>query len=72
MEQIENRATVARLKMPKGSYENLKFLRIILFDFIEGYRAANRYNRQRLHSSLKYEFPLNFETQWLEKNGKKM
>ncbi|MEA5406097.1 IS3 family transposase, partial [Arcicella sp. DC2W] len=40
-------------------------LRSILFEFIEGY-----YNRQRLHSSLKYEFPLDFETQWFEKMPK--
>ena len=59
-------------EMPKGGYENLTILRSILLEFIEGYRAANRYNRQRLHSSLKYEFPLYFETQWFEKNSKKV
>jgi transposase InsO family protein len=53
------------LEMPKGGYENLKILRSVLFEFIEGY-----YNRQRLHSSLKYEFPLDFETQWVEKMAK--
>jgi len=58
--------------MPKGGYENLKILRSILFKFIEEYRAANRYSRQRFHSSLKYEFPLDFETQWFEKNGGKV
>ena len=57
--------------MPKGGYENLEILRSILFEFIEGYRAANRYNRQRLHSSLNYEFPADFETQWFEKNNEK-
>ena len=55
------------LEMPKGGYENLEVLRNILFEFIEGY-----YNRQRLHSSLKYEIPMDFETQWLEKNSEKM
>ena len=44
------------LEMPKGGYENLEILRSILFEFIEGY-----YNRQRLHSSLKYEIPMDFE-----------
>ena len=57
------------LEMPKGGYENLQILRSILFEFIEGYRAANRYNRQRLHSSLNYEFPADFEIQWFEKNS---
>ena len=52
--------------MPKGGYENLQVLRSILFEFIEGY-----YNRQRLHSSLNYEFPADFETQWFEKNNEK-
>ena len=52
--------------MPKGGYENLEVLRSILFEFIEGY-----YNRQRLHSSLKYEIPMDFETQWLKKNSEK-
>ena len=60
------------LEMPKGGYENLAILRSILFEFIEGYRAANRYNRQRLHSSLNYEFPVDFETQLFEKNGEKV
>ena len=55
------------LEMPKAGYENLVILRSILFEFIEGY-----YNRQRLHSSLNYEFPADFETQWFEKNDKKM
>ena len=55
------------LEMPKGGYENLQILRSILFEFIEGY-----YNRQRLHSSLKYEFPAEFETQWFDKNRKKV
>ena len=58
--------------MPKGGYENLQVLRSILFEFIEGYRVANRYNRQRLHSSLNYEFPAEFETQWFEKNTEKV
>jgi putative transposase len=52
--------------MPKGEYGNLQVLRGVLFEFIEGY-----YNRQRLHSSLKYEFPADFETQWFEKNDEK-
>lgn len=55
------------LEMPKGGYENLVVLRSILFEFIEGY-----YNRQRLHSSLKYEYPADFETQWFEKNKEKV
>ena len=55
-----------KIEMPKGGYENLEILRSILFEFIEGY-----YNRQRLHSSLKYEIPMNFETQWFEKIVKK-
>jgi transposase InsO family protein len=49
------------LEIPKGGYENLVILRSILFEFIEVYRATNRYNRQRLHSSLNYEFPADFE-----------
>lgn len=57
--------------MPKGGYENLVILRSILFEFIEG-RAANRYNRQRLHSSLNYEFSADFEIQWFEKNSEKV
>ena len=69
MEQVKNRATVARLEMPKGGYENLTILRSILFEFIEEYRAANRYNRQRLHSNLKYEFPSEFETEYCTKFG---
>ena len=60
------------LEMPKRGYENLQVLRGILFEFIEGYRAANRYNRQRLHSSLNYKFPAEFETQWFVKNGEKV
>jgi putative transposase len=55
------------LEMPKGGYENIQVLRSILFEFIEGY-----YNRQRLHSSLKYEFPADFEMKWFEKNGEKV
>jgi putative transposase len=43
------------LEIPKGGYENIVILRSILFEFIEGY-----YNRQRLHSSLNYEFPADF------------
>jgi putative transposase len=66
MEHTKNRATVARLEMPKGEYENLRILRSILFEFIEGY-----YNRQRLHSRLNYEFPTNFEMQCFEKNNGK-
>ena len=54
------------LEMPKVGYENLTILRSILFEFIEGY-----YNRQRLHSSLNYEFPVDFEIQWFEKNSEK-
>lgn len=54
------------LEMPTGGYENLQILRSILFEFIEEY-----YNRQRLHSSLNYEFPADFETQRLEKNSEK-
>ena len=49
-----------------SGYENLEVLRSILFEFIEGY-----YNRQRLPSSLKYEMPMDFETQWFEKNCEK-
>ena len=54
------------LEMPKRGYENLVILRSILFEFIEGY-----YNRQRLHSSLNYKFPAEFETQWFEKTVRK-
>lgn len=52
--------------MHTGGYENLEVLKSILFEFIEG-----NYSRQRLHSSLKYEFDLDFETQWFEKNNEK-
>ena len=62
-----NRATVARLEMPKGVYKNIQILRSILFEFIEG-----NYNRQRLHSSLNYEFSADFEIQWFEKNSEKV
>ena len=55
------------LEMPKGEYKNLQILRSILFEFIEEY-----YNRQRLHSSLNYEFPADFEIQWIEKNSEKV
>ena len=55
------------LEMPKGGYENLTILRSILFGFIEGY-----YNRHRLHSSLNYEFPVEFEANWFDKNRAKV
>lgn len=46
----------AELDMPKKGYENIEILRSILFEYIEGY-----YNRVRIHSSLGYKTPVEFE-----------
>jgi transposase InsO family protein len=40
------------------AYQNLPDLRLALFDYIEVF-----YNRQRLHSSLNYQSPVDFESQ---------
>ena len=60
------------LEISKGGYENLVILRTILFEFIEGYRAANRNNKLRLHSNLICEFLADFETQLFKKNSNKI
>lgn len=50
-----------------GAFENLEQARSEIFSYIEGY-----YNRVRLHSSLGYQSPLEFEAKLKTKNGGKM
>jgi len=47
-----------------GVFEDLEQARIEIFSYIEGY-----YNRVRLHSSLGYKSPIEFETELQTKNG---
>jgi putative transposase len=46
----------AELEIPKAGYKNIEEVKAVLFEYIEGY-----YNRVRLHSSLNYLSPNNFE-----------
>ena len=52
----------AELDMPKKGYESIEELRIVLFEYIEGY-----YNRLRLHSTLGYKTPVEFEENYYKK-----
>ena len=47
-----------------GMFEDLAQARSEIFSYIEGY-----YNRTRLHSSLGYKSPLEFELELKTKNG---
>lgn len=47
-----------------GAFESLEEAESEIFSYIEGY-----YNRVRLHSSLGYQSPLEFEMEWNLKNG---
>ncbi len=47
-----------------GAFENIEQARIEIFSYIEGY-----YNRVRLHSSLGYKSPLEYEKE-LKNNNK--
>lgn len=49
-----------------GSFENIEQARSEIFSYIEGY-----YNRVRLHSSLGYKSPLEYELELKTKNGGK-
>ncbi len=50
-----------------GAFTNLEEARSEIFTYIEGY-----YNRDRLHSSLGYQSPIEFEAEWKIKNGGKI
>ena len=50
-----------------GAFEDIEQARIEIFSYIEGY-----YNRVRLHSSLGYQSPIEFETNLKIKNGGKI
>jgi putative transposase len=50
--------------MEDGFFENLELARSEIFSYIEGY-----YNRVRLHSSLGYKSPMEFEMELQTKNG---
>ena len=47
-----------------GIFEDLEQTRLEIFSYIEGY-----YNRVRLHSSLGYKSPMEFEMELKSKNG---
>lgn len=47
-----------------GAFEDIEQARSEIFSYIEGY-----YNRVRLHSSLGYKSPMEFEAEWKIKNG---
>ncbi len=47
-----------------GAFEDLEQARLEIFSYIEGY-----YNRVRLHSSLGYKSPIEFEMELKSKNG---
>jgi transposase InsO family protein len=53
--------------MEGGVFEDLEQARSEIFSYIEGY-----YNRTRLHSSLGYKSPLEFEMELKTKNGGKI
>jgi transposase InsO family protein len=50
-----------------GAFEDIEQARLEIFSYIEGY-----YNRERLHSSLGYQSPIEFETNLKIKNGGKI
>jgi len=50
--------------MENGVFEDLEQARSEIFSYIEGY-----YNRVRLHSSLGYKSPIEFEIELQTKNG---
>ena len=50
--------------MEDGAFEDLEQARSEIFSYIEGY-----YNRVRLHSSLGYKSPMEFELELKSKNG---
>lgn len=50
-----------------GAFENLEEARSEIFSYIDGY-----YNRVRIHSSLGYKSPMEFEAEWKIKNGGKI
>ena len=50
-----------------GAFEDIEQARTEIFSYIEGY-----YNRIRLHSSLGYKSPIEFEAEWKIKNGGKI
>ena len=50
-----------------GAVENVEEARSEIFTYIEGY-----YNRVRLHSSLEYKSPMEFEAELKIKNGGKI
>ena len=47
-----------------GVFENIEQARTEIFSYIEGY-----YNLRRLHSSLEYKSPIEFEMELQTKNG---
>ena len=50
-----------------GAFEDIEQARLEIFSYIEGY-----YNRVRLHSSLGYKSPMEFEAELKIKNGGKI
>ncbi len=61
--RVSFRAFLAEL-IENGVFEDLEQARVEIFSYIEGY-----YNRVRLHSSLGYKSPLEFEQELKTKNG---
>lgn len=53
--------------LENGAFENIGEAGSEIFSYIEGY-----YNRVRLHSSLGYQSPLEFELKLKNKNGGKI
>ncbi len=51
--------------LENGAFENFDEARIESFEYIEAY-----YNKIRLHSSLGYKSPLQFEKEWIERRDK--
>ena len=54
----------AEMDIPKTGYESLESLKNELFEYIEVY-----YNRMRLHSSIGYNIPVEFEQNYYKKTG---
>ncbi len=50
-----------------GAFEDISQARLEIFSYLEGY-----YNRVRLHSSLGYKSPIEFELELKNKNGGKI